>query len=154
MADAGQLGGSAGPRKRKVFDVKACFEAGRETSQGVGRRHLIWLPSFRSPSRKKAGARTFLIPTPCAFQPHPPSRGLPFRTPSLTPGFLTTRPILCSDSSTRSPPRRPPPDRDVVKGEPHPPLSHQGGGGSTSGKKGEETVGPEGLSLGDTLDIT
>lgn len=89
--EQGQLGGRAGPRKRKVFDVKACFEAGKETSQGFGRRHLIWLPSFRPPSRKKAGGNVS-HPTPCAFHLHPPSRGHPFRTTSPAPGFLTTGP--------------------------------------------------------------
>lgn len=108
--EQGQLGGRAGPRKRKVFDVKACFEAGKETSQGFGRRHLIWLPSFRPPSRKKAGGNVS-HPTPCAFHLHPPSRGHPFRTTSPAPGFLTTGPHpllrLLYEVPTRTNPTRP-----------------------------------------------
>lgn len=152
--EQGQLGGRAGPRKRKVFDVKACFEARKETSQGFGRRHFIWLPSFRPPSRKKAGGNVS-HPTPCAFHLHPPSRGHPFRTTSPAPGFLTTG----APSSAQTPVRGPHPDGPHQtelwwRGSPIHLSPIRAGGGSTSRKEGEETMGPGGLSLGYTLDIT
>lgn len=86
--------------KTKVFDVKACFEAGNKTSQGLRRRHRIWLPSFRSWSRKKPGVRKHLLARhPVPSTPILLAGGLPFHTPSPAPGFF----IMGAPSSAQTP---------------------------------------------------